>query len=256
MAPEDTRRLVLACGRTLVAGGHKPSVEEIAVASGISRATIYRLFGSRDEVLAALDVERDPGTRTKILDAAVELLGRDGLARLSMNELAQRAGVSRASLYRIFPGKPALFREVLKGYSPLEPVMETLESMPGRPAAEVMPAIARAAAASFEGRIGILRGLLFEMTGLGPDTGEAVGWAMGRALGPLLSYVGGEMAAGRLRPMHPLLALQSFIGPIFFHLITRELAIQRLGLELEVQEAVTELADSWVRAMQPEEAEE
>jgi hypothetical protein len=57
------------------------------------------------------------------------------------------------------------------------------------------------------------------------------------------------MESGRLRRMHPLLALQSFIGPIFFHLLTRPMFQRVLGVEFGGEQAVTELADSWLRAM-------
>jgi hypothetical protein len=59
------------------------------------------------------------------------------------------------------------------------------------------------------------------------------------------------MEAGRLRRMHPLLALQAFVGPIFFHLMTRPLAERALGLEIDGEAAVTELAEAWLRAMAP-----
>jgi hypothetical protein len=49
--------------------------------------------------------------------------------------------------------------------------------------------------------------------------------------------------------MHPLLALQSFIGPIFFHLMTRPMFQRLLSVEFGGEPAVTELAESWLRAM-------
>jgi hypothetical protein len=52
--------------------------------------------------------------------------------------------------------------------------------------------------------------------------------------------------------MHPLLALQSFIGPIFVHLLTRRLAERLLGLDLEGEEAVVILAENWLRGMRPD----
>ena len=66
-----------------------------------------------------------------------------------------------------------------------------------------------------------------------------------------MGYVVAQMQTGRLRQMHPLLALQSLIGPILFHLMTREVAEERLGLDISVDEAVTQLATDWVRAMTP-----
>jgi hypothetical protein len=61
------------------------------------------------------------------------------------------------------------------------------------------------------------------------------------------------MGAGRLRTMSPLLALQSFIGPIFFHLLTRPVAERAMGLDIGGEQAVTLLAESWLRAMRPDE---
>ena len=61
------------------------------------------------------------------------------------------------------------------------------------------------------------------------------------------------MAEGRLRRVHPLLALQSFIGPILFHILTRPLAERVLQLDIEGEAAVTQLAETWLRAMRTEE---
>jgi AcrR family transcriptional regulator len=44
-----------------------------------------------------------------------------------MDELAATAQVSRATLYRIFPGKSALFRELIATYSLWESIARVLE---------------------------------------------------------------------------------------------------------------------------------
>jgi hypothetical protein len=46
--------------------------------------------------------------------------------------------------------------------------------------------------------------------------------------------------------------LQAFVGPIFFHLMTRPLAESLLGLDMDGEAAVTALAEGWLRSMQPE----
>src|SRR5215831_19318497 len=113
-----SREAVLATARTVLSNDRGASLHDVAAAAGVSRATVYRLFGSREGLLQALDIEPDPDTRDRILAAAVELIGRDGLTGLSIDEVAAAAGVSRASLYRLFPGKAALFREVVIAFSP------------------------------------------------------------------------------------------------------------------------------------------
>ena len=44
-------------------------------------------------------------TEERILTAALSLIGRRGVRRLGMREIAETAGVSRGTLYRYFPGK-------------------------------------------------------------------------------------------------------------------------------------------------------
>lgn len=229
-------------------------MQQIAHAAGVSRSSFYRAFPSRDALLAALEVSPEPGARERVLDAALAMVGAHGLAALSMDDLADRAQVSRATVYRLFPGKSALFTSLIYAYSPLEPVTRLLGSMSDEPPEVVMPEIARTVYRTIyggENRAGVLRTLVFEVSGLGPDTEEAAREAISRLVGLLGSYVMKQMNEGRLRHASPLLALQSFIGPIFFHLMTRPIAQRVLGLQLDGEEAVTELAHTWLRAMRP-----
>lgn len=246
-----TREVVLSAARTVLERDRGASVNDVASAAGVSRATMYRLFGSRDGLLQALEIEPDPGARQRLLAAAVELVGRDGLARLSMDELAATAGVSRASLYRLFPGKSALFRELLVAYSPMDTIVETIERLGDRPPEEVIPAIARAAVRTLAGRVGIVRTLVFEATGASDEAAEAVRYVISRGIGTVIRYLVEQMAAGRLRAMHPVLAIQSLAGPVMVHLITRSLAEREVGLVLPLEDVATELAEQWLRAMRP-----
>jgi AcrR family transcriptional regulator len=246
-----SRETVLRAARAVLEHDRTASLHDVAGAAGVSRATVYRLFGSRDGLLHALDLDPDPDTRHRVLAAAVELLDRDGLARLSMDELAAAAGVSRASLYRLFPGKAALFRELLVAFSPLAAIVETVERLRDRPPEEVMPALARTAALTLASRVGVVRTLVFEATGASEEAADAVHYLATRGVGAVVRYVVEQMAAGRLRTMHPLLAVQALVGPVLLHLITRRVAERELDLAVPIEEAAVELADHWVRAMRP-----
>ncbi len=248
----DARARVLAAARPAFSRGRRPSVDEVARAAGISRATFYRHFRSRDELIREFELEPDQATKERVLETALALVGREGLAALSMEELATAAGVSRATVYRLFSGKAALFRELVRVFSPWDVIGETVGRLGDRPPEEVMPAIARGVANRLHGRIGMVRALFLEVTGRGPDTGEAVEFVFRGGLGALLGYLVTQMDAGRFRRMHPMLGLQSFAGPILMHLLTRELAAERLGLDVPLDDAVTELAMAWVRGMRPE----
>lgn len=55
----------------------------------------------------------DPSVRQQLLAAAIEAASIHGIARLSMADVAQRAGLSRQTLYRHFPSKDALLAEAV-----------------------------------------------------------------------------------------------------------------------------------------------
>ena len=229
---------------------------ELAAAAGISRASFYRAFESREALLGELDLQPEPDASQRVLEAALKLVGAHGLTNLSMDDLASEAGVSRATLYRLFPGKAALFTSLLHEYSPFDPVSKLLETGRNEPPEVLMPEIAitvyRAFYGAHESRLGILRALFFEISSLSPETAEAAQDLIKTMVGALALYLMELMQAGRLRHMHPVLALQSFIGPVFFHLLTRPVAERVLGFDIEGEQAVRLLAESWLRAMAPE----
>jgi AcrR family transcriptional regulator len=246
-------RRILERAPGVLARDGKATVADLARAAGVSRASFYRQFRSRESLLAALEVAPEPGARDRILGAAVEMVGAAGLRTLAMDELADRAGVSRATLYRVFQGKAALLAALVEAYSPLEPVRRLLAERHDDAPDALMPELARTAYRTTEGRSGLMRALFFEVSGLSPETEEVARLAITGVVGPLAAYIAGQMAAGRLRRMHPLIALQSFVGPVLFHILTRPLAERVLHLDVEGEEAVTQLAEGWLRAMSIEE---
>jgi AcrR family transcriptional regulator len=255
----ESREKILDKARGLIAVGRNATVADFAAAAGISRSSFYRAFESRQALLAALDMAPEPDATQRILDTAIRMVGAGGLAALSMDDVAAHSEVSRATLYRLFPGKGALFTALVQAYSPLEPVTEVLATMHGQPPSRVMPEVARAVFRTFyaggENRTGMLRALFFEVSSLSPDAEEAVRTVLAELVASLSTYLVGEMSRGRLRLMHPLLALQSFVGPIFFHLMTRAPAERLLGFDMSGEQAVTELAETWLRAMSIKESE-
>ena len=65
---------------------------------------------------------RDPGLDEAVVSATLALLAEDGYAHLTVERIAARAGVGKASVYRRWPDKVSI-------------VLEALSRGPGRPAA-------------------------------------------------------------------------------------------------------------------------
>jgi AcrR family transcriptional regulator len=57
-----------------------------------------------------------PSSRERILEAAAQLVGEVGAARLTYDALAERTGISKGGLLYNFPNKDALLRAMVDGY--------------------------------------------------------------------------------------------------------------------------------------------
>ena len=231
--------------------GRRPTMEGAAAAARVSVRTLYRVFGTRRALLEALDTEPAPTSRDRILAAALDLVGRRGLAELSMDELAVEARVSRATLYRLFPGKSALFSELIQTYSPWEAVAEAIAGSSDQSPDQVMPRVAVALTQALSGRTGLLLGIVHEMIKGDPDTTEGVRHAMAHGLPDLALYLKEQMAAGRLRKLHPVVAMQLLAGPIVVHELTRPLA-GLMGFRTTEAQFADQLVAAWLRAMKPD----
>src|SRR6266545_1300305 len=151
---------------------------------------------------------------------------RDGLADLSMEELAARAGVSRATLYRLFGSQQSLLQELGVEAPPMvrSRILDTALDLVGR----------HVLATAMEGHIGLLLQLLFEFSRsrpgshAGADFQEDAANAM-RTLPLVAGYLAEQMAAGRLRRMDPVLAVQALAGPIVMHLLMQAPAESQPG---------------------------
>jgi AcrR family transcriptional regulator len=79
--------------------------------------------------------------RKAIVEAAVPLFARNGFAGTTTRELAAAAGVSEALLFRHFPSKQSLYREILALGCEGDPALEKLAMLPA--STETLVCIAR-----------------------------------------------------------------------------------------------------------------
>src|SRR5437868_14438448 len=68
--------------------------------------------------------------RKAIVTAAVPLFARKGFAGTTTRELAEAAGISEALLFRHFPSKQFLYREILQLGCEGDPALERLAELP------------------------------------------------------------------------------------------------------------------------------
>jgi len=216
-------------------------VSAIADRAGVSRATFYRHFGSRAALVRSVEIDPRPDARERILAAARDMLVTASLAELSMDDLAKASEVSRGTLYRIVPGKAALLQALIEAYSPFEAVRSIINQRRDEPPDVVLPLIGRAVVGVAGERLGLMRAIFHEVTSGSVPALEGMRPIFVATLGALAEYIAEQMEAGRIRRMHPILALQAVVGPIFFHLMTRPTLERIVGLPMDPQDAVDEL---------------
>jgi AcrR family transcriptional regulator len=245
-----TREGVLANLSTAFPADGAPSMDDLAAAAGVSRAALYSLFGTRAALLEAIGAEVGPPVADRVLAAAGELVAERGLAGLSLDEAAHRSGVSRATVYRLYPGKAALFRGVVAANLGIDEAIGILTAGADLPPGQVMRALGSMFVERGSVPVGVLRSVLFEVGRRDEETGPVLDEVL-RITSAITGYLEHQMEAGRLRRMDPLVAMQAFLAPVMLHSVSRPV-IEDYGLTaVPVEEAIEEFTAAWLRAMAP-----
>lgn len=250
-ADPTIRRQVMSAAREVLAADAAAPVAVIADRAGVSRATFYRHFRSRHALLRSVALEPRPDARSRILAAARDVLVTRSLAELSMDDLATAAGVSRGTLYRIVPGKGALLAALIETYSPFEAVRGIVLAHREDPPEVVLPLMGREIAGVAGERFGLMRAVFHEVTGGTTLALDEIRPLFAETLGLVAGYLAEQMAAGRIRRMHPILALQAAIGPLFFHVMTRPMIERVVDLPIDASQAIDELVASALDGLRP-----
>jgi AcrR family transcriptional regulator len=85
---------------------------------------------------------RKPGTRTRILEAALRAFSERGYLGATTREIAGKAGVAELTLFRHFTSKEKLFEEVIRNYSFLPELRGLLPEMAGMTYKDALTVIA------------------------------------------------------------------------------------------------------------------
>ena len=161
---------------------------------------------------------RSEGCRQKVLAAADTLFTRDGLARMSVDGVAQLAGVSKATIYRWWPNKSAIVMEALLASS------ESEVYVPASPYPEEdLIARVRRTIALFRGPRGRVIASLIGQAQSDPEIAEAYRMHL---LGPrraaMREAVQRAVDAGIYRPDIDFdLAMDILLGPLYERLLLR-----------------------------------
>jgi AcrR family transcriptional regulator len=166
--------------------------------------------------------EARPG---EIVDAALEVFAEKGFAAAKLDDIARKAGISKATLYLYFDTKDEIFRAVAQ--SAVASLIEALERQvegADAPFAEIAPRLlARAAAMMKGGRVPAIARMVIGESRNFPDL--ACIWhddVVARVIGIVTGMIARAQARGEVAPGDPRLYAFSLMGPMVMAMLFRE----------------------------------
>lgn len=157
--------------------------------------------------------------RDDILAGAARVFRRLGYARSSMDAVAREAGVAKATLYRYFPDKTALFVAMVQAAPPARFPLPPPDGDPEETLRRLGHGIM--AAASDPGYVSLARLALGEGERF-PELALTLRQQVFERVFPAIErMMAGWIAAGRLRPLDSRLASQEFVGMILSYVVIK-----------------------------------
>lgn len=197
------------------------TMEQLASATGVSRATLYRRFGSREAILQRLADEQvievdelsRPDIPTRILLAARNVFSRYGFVGVTIEQIAQEAGVGPATIYRHFGSREGLIEAFVQSNRPRELLRSFSDSEPDDLEANLI-ALATTMLEFVRENPALLRVMLFEGQG-SEELRELMRSSQGRTATRLANYLAKHMRMGNIEEHDPFELSLAFIGMLF-----------------------------------------
>ena len=198
---------------------------------------------------------RTEGRREQILAAATDLFARQGFQGTTTREIAQRAAVNEAIIFRHFVSKEDLYWAVIE---------HKCEEARGRnivaeyisllPVEEVFVGIASAFLRLRQQDSSLGRLLLFSALERHELSQRFFRTHMENFYQALGAYIHRQIKAGKFRNMDPVMAARGFWGMVVYHFMVQELFGARRYQEIDIEQASRTLVDIWLRGMLPAES--
>jgi AcrR family transcriptional regulator len=157
---------------------------------------------------------RDPQVDEAITDAARELLEEHGIDATSMDAIARRAGVARATVYRRWPNKGALIAQLIRDFFPELPVPDR-----GCVRAELVDVLA-AQLGLLQGKAGRLYPALGAHAAFSPAAAEALKEVVDRRRSAIHEVLRRGMGRAQIRQDLDIdLVLSLTWGPVYYRFL-------------------------------------
>lgn len=189
------------------------------------------------------------GRRQQIIDVATTLFARQGFNGTTTRQIAQRASVNEAIIFRHFPTKEDLYWAVIETQCTVRASRAVLEA---RLTADTDPVETLISVAEDILRRDTTLTRLLQFTALEKHelSDRFYRTHVARYFELLADFVRRNIERGMFRQVNPLLAARSFIGMLFHHFLVQELYGGKKHQQFDNSEVARTLVDIWLHGVQ------
>ncbi len=198
---------------------------------------------------------RAPAERPKeILEAALELFVEKGFAGTRLDDVAERAGLSKAAIYLYFDDKLALFQGVIRQIviSKFDVIEGMVAGHRGSVAALIPPMLQFMASRIEDTPLASIAKLVIAESRAFPEIGRFyLKEVIGRGIPLFEGLIKRGIAQGDFRAVDPVLTVRSIVGPMLLAILWKTV-FEPIGAEkLDVKALARHHADLMLHALRP-----
>ncbi|HYZ39808.1 MAG TPA: TetR/AcrR family transcriptional regulator [Stellaceae bacterium] len=194
----------------------------------------------------------------EILDAALAAFAERGFAATRLDDVAERAGITKGTLYLYFPSKEDLFKAVVR--QQLVPNIERAEAMAANaavPSLVLLERLVRMFAQIIGSPLSAIPKLVLTEAGNFPDLARFYAEeVVDRGKRLLRGVLERGIAAGELRPIDPESAVTCAIAPLLLAALWRHSFERHAGRPLDIDALCRTHLDLLRRGLAPEPCDE
>ncbi|MDA8388689.1 MAG: TetR/AcrR family transcriptional regulator [Nitrospiraceae bacterium] len=183
-------------------------------------------------------------TRQRLLEAGLKLISARGYLGATTKEIAKKAGVAELTLFRHFPSKELLFREIIQSYTFLPALKGLLPELKGVGYREALLLIAGRFLGRLSERRDLIRIMNSEMHLYPRKVKDIYQNFIGGVYRTLASYFKDLQDRGLLREFDPEYGARAFLGMFFAYFTVRELLRENSSNEEEI---INEFVEIFIR---------
>jgi AcrR family transcriptional regulator len=189
--------------------------------------------------------------REQILDAALQLFSQQGFVGTNVDDIAQKAGIAKGTLYLYFKSKDDIFNAILFERSFINHLTD-LNGTDQQSIENVLTQIAENFYANSQSYVPLLRMVLSDICRF-PEHAETLYRDIilkGNKI--IADYLNEQVATGKIRPLEDaFLTARAFMGMMITHLLTQDLLFGSRFTEIDQKAWIRESVHLFLKGVQP-----